>query len=155
MGRTYARHGVSVLLVWNVVLSVVVAYIFFRRNPAGVVFAAMPSAQGWGEKGHQEHQLVVGFMVAGILGFTGYVLIRLVAKRCCRKNKAPQKDETTLETGEPGRKEENPAVHETQPLQGGAGLSRSEGCLEVDEGTLLALARGQSVTLIRSGSNVQ
>ncbi|KAJ3645257.1 hypothetical protein Zmor_022927 [Zophobas morio] len=139
--NTYTVHGDSMMLIWNLILSVGLGYVLFRRNPIGMVYAAAPGAHAWGEKDHLDHQVVLTLMCIAILVFIGYIGFKMCKFLFSRKRGT-------------GRNRDNPrkveSGNETSvPLQTrGRQVSLSEGRLELGEEAFLALARGQSTSII-------
>ncbi|KYB26953.1 hypothetical protein TcasGA2_TC033481 [Tribolium castaneum] len=53
---TYTLHCDTILLIWNTVLSVFVAYLVLKRNPGGIIIAPTPGVHAWGEESQLGHQ---------------------------------------------------------------------------------------------------
>ncbi|KYB24698.1 hypothetical protein TcasGA2_TC031841 [Tribolium castaneum] len=142
---TYALHGDTILLIWNTVLSVFVAYLVLKRNPGGIIIAPTPGVHAWGEESQLGHQVVLVLMHIALLTFLIYVLAKII-KLCCRKRNSK---EANSRQGSKIREEEGSASSEEnevlspRPRVNHREKSRSEGRLELDEASLLSLARGQ------------
>lgn len=77
---TYATHGNSLLTIWNIILSVGLAYVLFKRSPVGLVYASAPTVNALSKNDHITHHTILAIMVIGLIGFIGYVSIRIILK---------------------------------------------------------------------------